>query len=285
MWYYIAHYMPDYMHELILTPIPSSRKEDKQRKKLHELITKKRTLLEKLVIQSEMLRVELELVKQEYMVKVGSLFLKDNQLDLEIIHLKNILQLMKQGKTHEEAVMELSQTYYAQQLDMEEEQERIEQQEYAYHQRMNRGKKQVTGTLRTLWKKLIARFHPDLVQDPDEKRRREDIMKQVNQAYDDADYDRLMKIDQQNIDTEESTIFDLENLLVTIDEELHRQKLFYQSLRASEWFGWKVKIEKMKNKKNNPFSELEKKLLKDIVEKFAIIKRIKTQIEMLDYRK
>src|SRR5882672_10359596 len=97
--------------------ILSTKKEDKKKNRLRFVIQKKRTVLEKLVIKTEMLRINLEMAKQEYMVKVGNLLLKDSHLDLEIIRLKNILHLMKEGHTYDQAVNKVTQTYYAQQLE------------------------------------------------------------------------------------------------------------------------------------------------------------------------
>lgn len=51
--------------------------------------------------------------------------------------------------------------------------------------------------LRTLFRELAKRFHPDLVRDLEEKKRREEIMAQVSQAYATKDIETLRKLAQQ----------------------------------------------------------------------------------------
>jgi hypothetical protein len=48
--------------------------------------------------------------------------------------------------------------------------------------------------LKTVFRALAKRFHPDLVMDPGEKRRRENIMSEVNQAYAAKDLAALEKL-------------------------------------------------------------------------------------------
>src|SRR5258706_12972097 len=120
------------MPQLSLEIIPSPQIEDKKKIKLRTAIQKKRALLQELIVKTEMLRVNLEMTKQEYMVKIGNLFLKDSHLDLEIIRLKNILHLMQDGLTYDQAVQKVTQTYYVKQLELELEQKRMLEEEEVY---------------------------------------------------------------------------------------------------------------------------------------------------------
>lgn len=265
------------MQQLSLETIPS-QKEEKKKQRLRALIQRKQALLENLVIKTEMLRVNLEIAKQEYMVKVGSLFLKDNQLDLEIIRLKNILQLMEKGFTYDNAVSHIAKTYYAEQIELEREQERMQQEEEIFKKR-EANDTHPNGNSKKLWKKLIAKFHPDLVQDPKEKQKREAIMKQVNRAYQEGDFEKLLRIDQDNLSEHEQTVDTLEDILLRIIKNIMRQNTFYKSLKTSEWYDWMIKIERAKRKQSNIFAETERQLLNDIVAKLELIKDLKKQIE------
>lgn len=265
------------MPDILLETIPATR-DEKRKKRLQETIQRKRIALEQLVIKVELLKNSLEMTKQEYMVKVGNLFNKDNQLDLEIIQLRNILHLMEQGKTHEQAVNEIAQTYYAEQLDLEREQERIRIEEEIYKKRESHHEEPI-GTIKKLWKKLIAKFHPDLVQDPDEKQRRDTIMKKINRAFQEGDYEQLKRIDQENLEENEQTVGTLEEILIRILREIMQQEEQYKSLKKSEWYDWMKKIDRAKKKNINIFADTEKHLLNDIVAKFEVIKDLKKQIE------
>ncbi len=270
------------MTQLAIEIIASEKKEAAKRKKLLEAINKRRAVLEQLVIKTETLRISLEMAKQEYMVKVGSLFLKDNHLDLEIIRYKNILKLMEEGMTFDQAAEELAQTFYAQQVEFEREQKRINEDEQIMQKREEHENDDNKFDLKKLWKKLIARFHPDLVQDPDEKKKRDAIMKQINRAYQEGDYDQLEKIDKENAVYEESSIDNLEEILLTIMNDIEMQKQEFKALKNSEWYGWMEKIERAKRKNDNIFAATERELLDDIVAKYDVLNALKDQIRNKD---
>jgi len=257
--------------------IPSTTKEELKKKRLRLSIQKKRLLLEKLVTKTEMLRVNLEIAKQEYMVKVGNLFLKDSHLDLEIIRLKNILHFMKEGLTYDQAVNNVTKTYYAEQLELEMEQKRMQEEEEIYQKREKNYTKNV-GEIKKLWKKLIAKFHPDLVQDHEEKKKRDTIMKQINRAYQEGDYDQLLKIEHDSQSQKEQTINNLEEILVKLVNEIMQQNEQFRDLKNSEWYSWMIKIDRAKRKNINIFVDTERQLLNDIVVKLDLIKELKAQI-------
>ncbi len=270
------------MTQLSLENIPTAKKEAAKKKKLLLIIQKKRIQLQEAVIKTETLRVSLEMAKQEYMVKVGSLFLKDNHLDLEIIRYKNILKLMEEGSTYDQAVEELADTFYAQQIEIEREQRKIKEEEQIMLKREEHATDENDGDIKKLWKKLIARFHPDLVQDVEEKKKRDTVMKQINRAYQEWDFDQLVKIDKDNMAHQETSIDNLEDILLMIMNDIEKQKEEYRELKGSEWFDWMERIERAKKKAINIFAETERMLLDDIVVKYDILNAIKAQIREKD---
>jgi hypothetical protein len=261
-------------HTLIL----SKTKAEQKRKQLTAVIRKKRTELKQMILKTEMLRVNLDMARQEYMVKVGSLFLKDNTLDLEIIRLRNVLHLMEEGMTYEEAVDKLAKTYYAEQLQFETEQAKIKYEEEIYIKREEH-KPQITADLKKLWKKLISLFHPDLTQNPTEKKRRTEIMMSINRAYEEGDYEQLQKIEKEHAAPKENTIENLEEILLNLMREIEEQTQQYQELHKSEWYDWMLKIEAAKKKHKDIFADTEKRLLDDIIAKFELIKTLKKQMQ------
>jgi hypothetical protein len=260
--------------------IAAQNKEDTKKQRLQKVIQKKRAQLQELVTKTEMLKVNLEMAKQEYMVRVGGLYIKDNQLDLEIIRLKNIHHLMNEGYTYDEAVDKIANSYYSRQIeeDLKREQEEFDQARQN-HQKQEEHASQPLGDITKLWKKLIVKFHPDLIQDPTEKKKRDTIMKQINRAYQERDYDQLLKIDHENMVVQEMTIDNLSEILIRLTNDITNQKKFYADLKESEWYDWMLKIEKAKKKSLNIFAETERRLLNDIVAKLDIIKKLKSQIQ------
>lgn len=269
--------------DLIISEIVTE-KVNNRKKKLQRLIDKKRSILKEIIFKAEMLKVNLDMAKHEYMVRVGSLFLKDNQLELEIICLNNILQLMHQGCTQEQAELKVSKNFYAQKADFEEEQEEILEEESIIKKR-EENKAVPQDELKDVWKRLVFKFHPDLIQDQEEKQKRENIMKQINLAYQENDYYMLIKIENENKVTEELTVDNLEELLALVAEDIRQQKISYSELKKSEWYEWMIKIELAKKKSVNIFADTEKRLLNDIVAKFDAIKKLKFKISNFNNNK
>jgi len=264
-----------------LTIRTSFSRDDKQKKQLQSSILAKRKRLTILITKNELLKVELEMVKQEYDVRVGNLYLKDNHLDLEIIHYKNILHLMEEGLTFEQAVKKLSETFYAEQLRMDQEKEEMKEQEEIYNKREVQSEEFSLADIKKLWKKLIAKFHPDLVTDTTEKKQREELIKQVNRAYEEYDLETLQKLERNiHIETyQETTVEKLEEILVQIENEIIEQVQIAEELQMSEWNGWKKRIERAKKKNEDIFKHIERELLDDIVRKYAILKAYKKEID------
>lgn len=261
------------------TIILSNNKENLKREQLLRVLQKKRLLLQELVVKTEILKVNLEMAKQEYMVRVGSLFIKDNRLELEIIRLKNIVHLVQKGYTQDEAEKLIAQKYYAQQEEIEQEQEELLQEEIKCQtHEHNIG---LNSKLKKIWKKLIMSFHPDLIQDTQEKQKREEIMKKINLAYQAGDYDQLLKIEKENTVISELTLDNLEELVGNLSEEIRQQKAIYSELKKSEWYGWFIKIERYKKKSINIFADTERRLLNDIVAKIEKVKKLQYQIQNL----
>ena len=252
-------------------------KEEKRRKRLLDSINRKREVLKNLIIKTEMLNASVEMAHQEYMAKVGNLFLKDNQMDLEIIRLQNILRLVKEGHSYDDAVKAISETYYNEQLELDREQEKAQKEEAIYRKREAK-KTTPIEDIKLIWKRLIAKFHPDLVQDKTEKQRRHDIMKQVNKAYQEGDMDQLIRIEQDHLEDKETTVEALEEILISVMASIEDQKRKFKELKESEWYDWMHKIERGKKKNEDIFKDTERNLLDDIVAKIEILNRLRAEI-------
>ena len=268
------------MKQETLFPITGLTHDGSKKGKLHAQILKKRKLLTLLLTKVELLRVELQMVRQEYDYRVGSLYLKDNQHDIEIIYYKNILALLHAGLTYDQAVKKLHAKYYAELRDIEDEKEHIRQEEIIYKKRNAATGTTDEQTLKHLWKQLISKFHPDLVQDTEEKKHHEGIMKQINRAYEERDYNRLVSLKNEVYIEKyhEATIEKLTEILVAIENHMIEQKAYYKELLGSEWYVWKVKLEKAKKQQINLFAGIERSLLNDIMKKYAILKKLKNQV-------
>ncbi len=266
------------MTQLSLIPQPKSE-EDKHRRQILATIKKRRSVLQKIVVKTEMLRVQLDILKREYMVKIGSLVVKDNHLDLDIIKLRNILLLMEEGKTYQEAEEELAQTFYAEQLEIEKEEETVRLAERVFEKARLQQSLEIQANIRKLWRKLISQFHPDLTQDMQEKKKREEVMKQINVAYEMGDIQSLSKIERDHTVLTETPTEGLEDLLLKIENEIIQQEKHFADLKQSEWYKWHLTLTKTDKTLDDIYKNTEKKLLNDIVAKMDIVRELRKELE------
>ncbi len=259
----------------VLTIFP----DDKQKTALRKSILQKRQALKDFATKIEMLKMELDLIKHEYNVRIGGLLLKDNQLDLELIQLRNLKRLMDEGMTYEEALKHEEDTFYNEILRMQKEQEKLDE-EKEILETIAEFSSETAEVLKSLWKKLIREFHPDLVQDKKEKHKREDIMKQINAAYVAGDIDTLTQIfiTAKKIPLKHATKEDLETELLDVENALLSAQNQWEELQISEWFIWKKKIDIAKKTHEDVFAQLEKNLLDDITKKITIARELRLQV-------
>lgn len=253
--------------------------DNKKKQNLHKSIEQKKRTLSLWNEKVEMLRMDLEMIKHEYDVRIGYLLLKDNQLDLEIIQLKNLKRLMEEGMTYSEAVAMEEDKFYNEILRMQEEAKRINEEKEILENRMD-VTPEVEGEIKTLWKSLIRKFHPDLVLDIQEKHEREQIMKLINVAYAARDIEALEQIALTNtrVSVKEMTAEDLEEELVRLENSIIFVQSEWRELKLSEWFGWKKRIEKAKKTGEDVFAQLEKNLLNDIAKKISIARQLRAEV-------
>lgn len=260
--------------------IINTRFQERKKEQLRKSILKKKTLLQMWTEKVQMLSMQLDLIKHEYNVRVGSLLLKDNQLDLEILQLKNLADNMKKGMTYEQALRVEEDAFYNEILRMQEEQERIEKEKEMLDERKDINDNQ-EEEIKSVWKRLIRKFHPDLVMNKDEKLQREEIMKKINSAYAINDLDALKNFEEHaNIEmVVESSIEDLEKMLVNMENMIFKAKIEYSELKFSQWYGWRKKFEKAKKAQIDIFKDLENNLLNDIAKKITILQKLRVEVK------
>lgn len=242
-----------------------------KRKQLLLSVHKKKKILLRVTATCETLKGELESIKREYFLRVGNLLKRDNELDLEIISQKNLLALLKMGKSRLQAIESMKDSYFTETSESFADYTQVHNQPHI--DEINKEE------LKALWKKVVMKFHPDLAVDPEEKKQREEIMKSVNKAYAEHDIEALREIYNHNLLTQrhELSLADIEKMLVQIENAILMVQKEIVSLKVSEWYSWKKKISIAKRADKDIFKELERSLLDDIVKKIEILKSIKLQ--------
>jgi hypothetical protein len=253
-------------------------KESSTKKRLLSIIKKRKMQLMQLKTQFELLQLELEAIKREYYFRVGKLIMRDNELDLQIISHKNILSLLKQGLSYKEAVETIKNMFYS-----EESADKADEVFEDYASIALDNTSEDAQKLKTLWKKAVMKFHPDLVTDPTEKKLREGLMKQVNNAYAAQDYATLETIYTSNdvIQETETDLEALEQSLINLENIILKTRADMGDLKKTEWFSWKKKLRIAKKKGEDVFKELEDALLDDVIKKARKVADLKQAIDAL----
>lgn len=86
--------------------------------------------------------------------------------------------------------------------------------------------------LRSLYRELAKRFHPDLTTDPDRKRWREEMMARVNLAYESNDLNALRALQNETERAGIDTPIDRDQILTNIHAEIQRLDRVIAGLHA-----------------------------------------------------
>ena len=243
------------------------------RQKVQELKNELLILTEKV----EQLKIDLVVVKQEYDIRIGRLYLRMDELDLEILKFKKVEDLLKRNFSLEEAKKIVEETLKAKQKIIDEEYAKLNEEEEIIEKRKNIPENE-KEELKKLWRRLAHKYHPDLARNEEDRKKFEEIMKKINKAYADGDLEALKAIEQEHIEDSDSIsaellktkLQDIENAIVRLEKE-------YSVLKKSEWQVWKNNIDEAKKQGRDLLLELEQKLLDDISAKEIILQDYQKQ--------
>jgi len=248
----------------------TSLDEPLEKRKLEKAISGKEKILNNLIDEIEQLKIDLTIVKQEYEIKVGRLYLKLNEVDLEILKFKKIEDLINKGFSFEEAQKVVEETLKKRREQIREEYKKFDEEEKKVEGRETISEEDKVE-LKRLWRKLAHKFHPDKTNG------NEEMMKKINKAYAEDDLEMPYAIDQNEIgaDIEAKTIEALKNKLARLEKSIVKINQEFKQLKRSEWFILKENIEKSKKQKRDILSELADKVLTDIAKKESQLDEIK----------
>lgn len=240
----------------------TSLDEPLEKRELQEAILEKEKLLIELIEEIEHFKIDLSVVKQEYDIKIGRLYLKLDETDLELLKFKKIEDLINKGFSFEEAQKVVEDSLKKRREQIDEEYKKLNDEEKDIEKRKTISQEE-QEELKKLFRKLAHKFHPDLTGGDDT------MMKKINKAYADADIEALRAIDQgEGVgNTDINTIEELKTKLATLEEAIKKALDEQEQLRHSELAILKESIEKAKKQKRDILSELAEKVTEDIAKK------------------
>lgn len=158
-----------------------------------------------------------------------------------------------------------------------------EEPDFTYKEKADNGWRKIAGKkkkarnpkqeeqIRNLFRELAKRFHPDLTNEPDEKRWREEIMTKVNQAYANRDLSTLQGLAEQPDRPAPSAMQTREQEIAALKVELKRLDGVIADLKArirhlEESPAWQLKLEARMQRRSGSdmLTEMENKLREQI---------------------
>lgn len=240
----------------------SSLDELPEKRELERAITEKEKLLVTILEKVEQLKIDLTVLKQEYDIKIGPLYLRLDEVGLEILKFKKIEDLLGGGFSFSEAQKIVEETLKKRREQIKEEYHKLDEEEKDFE-----GRKIISvdeqEKLKKLWHKLAHKYHPDLAHGNDE------MMKKINKAYAERDLETLRVIDREKsgADIGTLTIEGLKAKLVNLKKSIEKANSDFDIMRKSEWAILKKNIETATKQKRDLLNELSEKVLTDIAKK------------------
>jgi len=238
---------------------------------LHNVILRKRKLLVRLMKRFEKLNTQIQLIQKEYDLRIGSLFRKSSLLQREIDHSRTLIKLLQEGLTYEDALQEI----YKESSDKKDAWNDF----FIPNESTEPQIQDNRGQLRKLWRKLVQKHHPDLSIHNEDKKRREELTKLINNAYAVKDFKLLKSIEEKELveDSVDINSNNLETVLVDIENAIIRITTDYKDLRKSEWYSWRRKTKK---EKDMLFHDLERGLIREILQKELLLSQLKRKHQL-----
>ena len=248
----------------------TSLDEPLEKRELEKVISEREKKLNTLIDEIEQLKIDLTVVKQEYDVKIGRLYLKLDEVDLEILKFKKIEDLISKGFSFEEAQKIVEETLKKRREQIEEEYKKLDEEEKDIESRRDISEED-KAELKKLWRKLAHKYHPDKANG------NEEMMKKINKAYAEGDLETLRAINKNEIgaDIEVKTIEALKSKLAGLEKSIKKISQEFEQLMRSEWYILKENIDKAKKQKRDILGELADKVLTDIAKKENQVSELK----------
>lgn len=240
----------------------TSLDEPLEKRELKQAIAEKEKILIAILEKVEQLRIDLSILKQEYDIKIGRLYLRLDEINLEILKFKKIEDLLDKGFSFSEAEKIVEETLKKRREQIQDEYNNLDDEEKDFENRKIISEDE-QEELKKLWRKLAQKYHPDLANGDEE------MMKKINKAYAESDLEVLRAVDLEQFSTEaeKATIEELRSKLASLEKSIQKANNEFEIMTRSEWFTLHQNIQKAKKQKRDLFDELSERVLTDIAKK------------------
>jgi len=256
-------------------------------------LSEKEKKVSDLSIQTQNLKITLNLFLSEYNSKIGVLYVSLDKTKLRIKKYQKRINLAKNKKLSlddlDNIEKKVRENFFQERskIDNLESETSDSSEEYYKNLEKEKGKYLDRKSLekqKKLYRKLALRFHPDRAKNEKQRKEFEKIFPEINEAYQNGDLDTLKKYMKQ-LEREEQIAKE------TPEEKLARLKKDYEvimgiilkmcrefeDLKASETYKLKEKIDQAKEKGRDLLQELATNIMLEISENQKILGKLVAQ--------
>jgi DNA repair exonuclease SbcCD ATPase subunit len=246
-----------------------------------------------LSIQTQDLKITLNLFLGEYNLKVGVLYVSLDKIKLKIKEYQNRINLAKNKKLSPDDLnnieAEVKENFSQERRKLDNLETETSNSSEEYDKNLEKEKKKYSDLeaqeeLKKLYRKLALKFHPDKSKNEAQRKEFEKIFKEINEAYHNDDLDTLNKYMKQLEREEQIARETLEEKLARLKEEykvilgiILKINKELEDLKASEIYKLKEKVDQAKGKGRDLLQELATSINLEISENQKILDELISQ--------
>lgn len=255
-----------------------------------EIITK-REIIADLSEEVSSLKNELAIFEVEYHGRIGVLYIRLDESELAIKEYRKRIELLRDRKVRNLVDLEkmIEEHFRSDYEKIKEEKGEAEQYSEKYEKVKEKPKldEESEKRLKSLYRELAKKYHPDMARTPEEKERFHKIMAEINEAYNNKDLQKLEEL-AMKLRTPEKVFFgetleeELERLQKEnkkLDEIISRLEDELATIKSSDTYKFKMTVDEAKAEGRDLLKEIEDGLKAKINPKDEELKKVKQEFK------
>jgi nucleotide-binding universal stress UspA family protein len=238
---------------------------------IKEKINGKRAIIANLSEEIATLKRELTSFEAEYHARVGVLYVRLDELELELREYDKRIKLLKSRKIDNlvdlEKIIEEKFQKDKEKINKEKKEAEHYIEEYEAVKEKTKLDEESEKKIKSLYRELAKKYHPDMARTLEEKERYNTIMAEINQAYNDKDLGKMeelsmrLKIPEETFsETVEEEIEKLIKESQKLDDIISRFEDELVVVKSSDTYKLKMKADESKAQGKDFLKELEDNL-------------------------
>lgn len=260
---------------------------------IKEEIAVKREIIADLSEEISSLKNELAMFEAEYHGRIGVLYIRLDESKLAMKEYRKRIELLRDRKVRNLVDLEkmIEEHFRSDYEKIKEEKGEAEQYSEKYEKVKEKPKldEESEKRLKSLYRELAKKYHPDMARTPEEKERFHKIMAEINEAYNNKDLQKLEEL-AMKLKAPEKVFFketleeEFERSLKEsekLDEIISRLEDELTATRNSDTYKFKMRVDEAETEGRDLLQEMEDGLKAKIEQKEEELERVKQEFKNL----